>query len=364
MGMPVPVVGVDPSPTWASLLVTDLGIIDSHDHTTGNGAPLTTSSITVNANFPFAGNSITGLKALIFTSQTVPIPASGIYLDALYVSGVDLYYNDGNGNQVRVTQSGGIAGSPGSISNLTSPASASYVAGSTKFVWQSAATTSADMDFGAAIMRNNTASSFALTLQPPTLGSNYSITLPALPASQKIMTMDASGVMAAPYSLDNSTIVASANVIGVPAGGIGTTQLAALSVTNAKLAALNYTLSSSCGTFSTTSTSYGTVTNFSISLTTSGRPVSFQLVPDGSTSDANPSTAFSTGSSTMFWRVARDATVVAVGQWGTSINVPVAAMAGTDFGASAGTYTYTFQIRSSSSNNVGISYAKFFVQEL
>jgi hypothetical protein len=40
MGMPVPVVGVDPGPDWANDNNSCLSIIDSHNHTTGNGAPL------------------------------------------------------------------------------------------------------------------------------------------------------------------------------------------------------------------------------------------------------------------------------------------------------------------------------------
>lgn len=241
MNLPEPVVGTTPAPDWATLLVSCLDIIDGHSHTTGSGVPITPGAININSDLAFASNNASGLKASIYTAQSAPIAATGIYLGCTYVSGVDLYFNDVNGNQVRITQSGGVAGSPGSITGLVSPASASFVGASGRFIWQSDANVSADMDFAAAIMRNTSASSFALTLQPPTLGANYSITLPALPASQKIMTMDASGVMAAPYTVDGSTIAIAANVLGVPTGGITTTQIAASTIVAANIAASTIT---------------------------------------------------------------------------------------------------------------------------
>lgn len=41
MGMPVPVVGTDPGPDWANNINACLSIIDSHNHSTGQGAPVT-----------------------------------------------------------------------------------------------------------------------------------------------------------------------------------------------------------------------------------------------------------------------------------------------------------------------------------
>jgi hypothetical protein len=67
------------------------------------------------------------------------------------------------------------------------------------------------------------------------MAGDYSLTLPAAVASTKIMTMDSSGAMAGTYTIDGATLTAPSNVIGVPAGGIGTTQLAATAVTTAKI---------------------------------------------------------------------------------------------------------------------------------
>lgn len=226
MNLPVPVVGVEVGPQWASDINACLNILDQHDHSLGSGVQITPSALDINADLTFASNNAIDLRSVRFTAQVAPL-ALASDVGCLYEAGVDLYYNDANGTQIRITQSGGIAGTPGSISNLTPPASASYVAGTMTFVWQSDANTPANMDAGSYIFRNITASSNGITVSAPAaLGSNYNITLPALPSSQKFMTLDASGNMAAPYVVDNSTIVIAANVIKVPANGITNNEIA------------------------------------------------------------------------------------------------------------------------------------------
>lgn len=235
MNMPIPAVGIDPGPDWATNLNNCLTIVDSHDHSTGSGVPITPSGMNISSDLTFGGNNAIGLRSVRLNIQGSPL-AGAQDLNCLYDSGVDLYFNDGNGNQIRITQSGGVAGTPGSIANLVPPASASYVSANQTFVWQSDANTSANLDAGSVIFRNVTASSHGITMSAPiALGSDYTLTLPALPSSQKIMTLDNAGLISAPYTVDNSTLTIVANVIGVPAGGIGTTQLANGAVTPAKM---------------------------------------------------------------------------------------------------------------------------------
>lgn len=233
MNLTVPGVGSEAGPDYAIAYNNNLSTIDNHNHTTGYGTAIPVDGINVNANFPFNNHFLTGVAGLTLQTQ-LSTPAN----QNVYVSGVDLYYTDGVGNNVRITQSGAVAGSPGSIANLVSPASATYVAVSSKFVWQSNTNIAASMDFGTAILRNlSPNSTFGITLQAPAaLGSNYSITLPALPASQKIMTLDNSGNLSAPYVVDNSTIEISSNTIQVKAAGITSTQLASSAVVEAKIA--------------------------------------------------------------------------------------------------------------------------------
>ncbi len=200
MNLTVPVTGSEPGPDWANDLNASLSTIDGHDHSAGYGVQIKPNGLNINSDLTMAGNNLTSVQSVRFSPQAAPL-AGGSDLGCLFEVGVDLYYNDGNGNHVRITQSGGVAGSPGSISNLTSPASAAYVAISSTFVWQSAALTPANMDFASAILRNLSASSKGLTLSPPAaMPADYTITLPFLPASTLPLIIDSSGNISASQS--------------------------------------------------------------------------------------------------------------------------------------------------------------------
>lgn len=236
MNLTPPTVSVTSGPLWATQLNACLDIIDSHDHTAGSGVQITPAAINIDTDLPFGNNNIILARSLRFTSQSSPI-AGVADLGCLYVSGDDLYYNDEQGNQIRITQSGSIVSGGGNITGLVAPASASYVALAETFYWESNVNTPANMDLRSIILRNNVVSGFGLTLQAPTLTANYTISLPQLPVGgTKIVTMATSGVMSAITDVDNSTIEISSNNLRVKAGGINTNELANASVTSAKLA--------------------------------------------------------------------------------------------------------------------------------
>src|ERR1700676_3434029 len=132
MSMPVPVPTVDPGPQYAFDLNSCLSILDQHDHTTGLGNPITPSAMLINADLPFGDFNLYNLRSTRYTVQPsiLTLPTD---IGCLFVSGVDLWYNDVNGNHIQITALGGVAGTPGSIANLVSPASASYVSGTETF---------------------------------------------------------------------------------------------------------------------------------------------------------------------------------------------------------------------------------------
>lgn len=372
MGLPIPVPGVTPAPEWAQLIYACFNIVDGHDHTTGSGAPIPPGGLNINSDLTFGSNNATDLRTTRFTAQVSAIPASGSDLQELYVAGVDLYFNDGSGNQIRITQSGSVSGASGTITGLPSgTASASYSAGAGKFVFQSATNTSADLDFGAAIMRNTSASSFALTLQPPTLGANYSVTLPALPASQKFMTLDASGIMSAPWAVDGSTLEISSSTLQVKALGIGTAQLAAGSVTNPKLSTQVIATSSSSGTaYSNSTASYTDVTNMSVSPTASGdRPIQILVIPDGSGTFFSGIYDAATASGQIRAKLLKDGSVIAWQILGASTSggepVPyIQSLTFFDPSPTAGAHTYKLQLAATNSNNVHCDYMKMTAFEV
>ena len=212
MNLIVPAVGITSGPQWAADLVMTLGLVDSHDHTPGKGVQITPAGMNINAPLSCGGNALTNVAGVNLSAQS-----STPQNNSVYESGVDLYYVDGNGNNVRLTQGGSIVGTAGSISGLSSPASASYVSANSTFVWQSDSNTSANLDGACLLQRNLSAASNAITLCAPSgLSSNYSLNwFSALPAAQSIVTVDSSGNFAA--SLAPAALVPPGAII--PYGG-------------------------------------------------------------------------------------------------------------------------------------------------
>lgn len=315
MALPVPIVGVESGPAYASDVNNCFTILDLHDHSPGYGVPITPSGLNINTDLTFNGNDAIDLRSTRYTAQSAVLtdPAD---LGCLYVVNDDLYYNDGIGNNVRITQSGAVAGTPGSIANLVPPASASYVSADSTFVWQSAANTPANMDFASAIFRNLTANSFGVTVEAPAvLSTDYTLVLPTLPGSTKFVSLDASGNFAAVWSTDNVTTEISSNLLQVKDLGISTAKLDNLAVTAAKLAAdavttvkiLDHAVTqvklqtrgvsnpatngdvanSNSINFSTTNGGYVDVTGSSLTITTTGRPVVLFFNSDETSSGSN-----------------------------------------------------------------------------
>lgn len=293
MSLVLPTIGVDSGLTWEQSINANSNLLDQHNHTPGYGAPIVSSSININTDFPFNNNNATLVRSINFQAQPSPIsnPAD---IGCLYVSGVDLYYNDESGNQIQITSGGNVNATSSGISSGS--ATASFV--SSVLVVNAAANTPADIQ-GASILLGNSGvtGSKYLTLSPPSaMAVNYSLTLPNLPGSTNIMALDAAGNMSAPYSVDNSTIVISSNVIQVPTGGITDTQIATQTITQDKKALMTasstvgvggFAISPSSGNATTTSASFLPIPNLSVTITTSGRPIYIGLQADGNMSNAS-----------------------------------------------------------------------------
>ncbi len=272
MGLPVPVVSEEIGPDWAVDINACMSAIDSHNHSASQGVPVTPDGLNINADLPMNNQNVITARSVRFQPQTAAL-AEPSDLGCLYEEGDDLYYIDGAGNNIRITQSGSVTGSSGTITGLPSGTASASFAGGT-FTFQSATSTPAAMDVGSVKVSQTTSGGFGVTLSANVgQASNYNMSLPAaLPASQKIMTLDNSGNIGAAYDTDNVTLEVSSNNLQVKNGGI----------TNVKLAAVNAVVTSSSGTFSTSSTGFTTVLTTS-NITTVGRPVQIQFFNNAST---------------------------------------------------------------------------------
>lgn len=224
MGLPVPVVGVESGPQFASDINSCMTLIDAHNHAPGSGIQIDPTGININANLEMNSNNLIGIRTLRLVSQSAPL-ALPTDLSCVYSVSGDLYFNDGLGNQVRLTQSGSIVGTAGSITGLVSPATASYVAANSTFVWQSGTNIPASLDAGSVIFRKISASSPGITVRPPTaIASDYEIVWPPLPGANSFMAIDSSGNMSAPYPLAAgiplAALVTAVQNALVPAGSV------------------------------------------------------------------------------------------------------------------------------------------------
>lgn len=235
MGLLVPSIGVEIGPNWAQDINSSLALIDQHQHSPGNGVAISPDGMNINADLPFNDFNLSLVRSVNFSVQGSPLALPGD-LGCLYVSGVDLYYNDENGNQIRMTASGGVAGTPGSIGSLTAPASVTYVSATPAFVFQSDVNTSADLDGGSLTIRENVAGAKGIKLSSPvSLANDYTLTLPgALPASgTKFLQVSNTGIISDSLGIDGTTIIISSNNLSV--GTITDTNIADNSINGAKL---------------------------------------------------------------------------------------------------------------------------------
>lgn len=240
MNLPVPVVGQEPGPNYATDVNNSLNTVDSHDHSPGKGVKINPSGIYINAVLNMNDNQLTNVQSVNFDEQSSTIATLGALYSAPGVSSTgisDLWYTDFAGNTIQITKSGAV------YSTALSIPGESYGAG--KFTWQQVSPDNAGapalFDTGSITLRPDVVGTTNGTTLVGSTTNSVTITLP-LPQTEgytgvpNFVTMDQSGNQANTYYLDNSTLNASGNVIEVKPGGITSTQIAANAVGNSQIA--------------------------------------------------------------------------------------------------------------------------------
>ena len=387
MLLPVPIVGVDPGPQYAIDIDSCLAIIDSHNHSIGSGVQITPAGLNISSDLTMMSNNLISVRSVRFAPQSSPINLA-TDIGVIYESGVDLYYNDGSGNQIRITQGGNVAGSSGTITGLPSgTASASYGAG--VFTFQAATNTPANLDGGSIVLRNNVANSNGLTLSPPnSMPSNFTITLPSLPGLASFVLIDASGTMSTlssaggitGFNIANQTITGSNIANGtINDNQIGTNSLnAAVVLQNATITTTQIASSTivggniASGTIAGSNIATQTITNTNIALGTiqpgnilTNIDFNGKFVGRGGrvliASNSNPSTnglnilrAGISGVGALFAGEGASSTHPSTGQYGVSFTVPFFDVPIITVQAVNGTATTIASISSISSSGVTV----------
>lgn len=247
MNLLLPTIGIDSGLVWEQDINANSGTLDGHTHAPGSGIQIDSPGIHLTFDFPLNGNNLTLARSVNFQSQISPLTGTAPDLGCLYVSGVDLYYNDKSGNQIRITSGASVNATSSGITSGT--ASASFVS-SILTVIQSVGV-AAPIDAASYILRYNgsypTPSGNAIVLAAPAaLSGTYQITFPASPpvATYPVL-MTSTGVLGTGLltnaQIDVGTIlgsnIASSTITqtNMASNSIGTAQIIDANITSAKI---------------------------------------------------------------------------------------------------------------------------------
>jgi hypothetical protein len=153
MSLIQPAVGVTVGPTWSSELNTSLGLIDTHDHTSGKGVQITPSGININADLEFNANDAIELRTVAFDSSAAVTTTGDIR--ALYHSGGDIYWRNATGTAVQITSGSSVKTGAGSISGDMASTNAELRYSSTSNTFSHIADTTTDPDTYAKLLCSN-----------------------------------------------------------------------------------------------------------------------------------------------------------------------------------------------------------------
>jgi hypothetical protein len=110
-GILIPTPLVDPGPDYAFNVSNALSTLAHLTHTGASnldGYQIPSAGLNINADVSFQSNNITSLRSARFSSQSAPLTSSGD-IDCVYVENGNLYYNNGEGVVIPITEGGSVA---------------------------------------------------------------------------------------------------------------------------------------------------------------------------------------------------------------------------------------------------------------
>lgn len=191
MNLPVPVVGNEAGPQYATDINNSLSRIDSHNHTAGSGVTLSQASLNINGSLLLNNNPLTTISYAAFSLQPTA-PTASTAPNSLYV--------DSNGNLHYINTTTDIQVSSGNALNVTSSgissgsATASFISSQLTVYSNASNATPGNISGGSLLLGNNLANSNYLTLSPPSaMAANYTLVLPSIPVQTESLQIDTSG---------------------------------------------------------------------------------------------------------------------------------------------------------------------------
>ena len=134
MGLTVPIASNgqtgtgDAGPGYAINISADLSnIIDSHDHSTGKGVPITPAGLNINTDLTIQSNNLTQARAIRMSSQATSLSGVGD-VNEIYVTSQGLIFNNAAGVPALISGTTGATGTIGAT-GPTGPQGATGVTG-------------------------------------------------------------------------------------------------------------------------------------------------------------------------------------------------------------------------------------------
>ena len=249
MNLTVPGVGTTSAPDYATQINNNFNTLDSHNHTPGSGAPIPISALDVNSDLSFKdAYSPSSVLSVKFTNNGSPLTT----LNSAFVVNGNLYFKDGSGTNIPIT-AGGVVNATSTGLSLGTYIAAFNVSGvlEVRNSGSSPANIRQPIDVREVILRGGTSPTYGLTLQPPTLTSDFSLTLPVQPTSYSpagsganVMTLNSSGTMSSVTFNDVGTTMGAtgAQAIAITMGSTGADTIgAAMTSTGANAIAATMT---------------------------------------------------------------------------------------------------------------------------
>lgn len=206
MRLLIPGVGTEPGPLYATDINTSLNKIDAHDHGAAGGVAVNASTLSWTGEVNINSQTISNIGSLNLYNNLYSFSSS--FKNYLYVLNKNLYFNDGDGNAIPLTASGSPTNEYSKGVEVSAAVGYDYATFlSSVFVLYNPSLSNVrnQIDLKSIILRG-TNTTWGLTLAPPTLSTDYTLTLPpssSLPvdASLKVVNVNQYGVMNA-YTLN------------------------------------------------------------------------------------------------------------------------------------------------------------------
>lgn len=200
--------GDSPSAAWNKLIL-NFQKLDSHNHTEGNGAKITTGALNIDNNLNINTFALTNAKQIQFTNLSSALTDNY----GLFVVNNNLVFRSSTTTIALTTGGSAIAGNPGNILNMGATQSVSYNSGFFQFFQDTSILgflKTGGVSIGSSVTPN--ASNFVVLQADPSSG--YTLTFPAAdPAANQMLLTDGSGVLSWVDAIYKSGTVASNQVI-------------------------------------------------------------------------------------------------------------------------------------------------------